>query len=327
MLASVSNGSANSMVYFAYNAQGDVIGLYGYNGTLYATYDYDAWGNCTVTPLVADTAGHSITDANHIAHINPFRYRGYYYDTETGLYYLNSRYYDPQTGRFLNADSYIFLSSITACNLFAYCYNNPINYVDNSGCSAEALFVAAVGAAAVDGPLPFGDIVAVGLIAAGLIMTAVTTQQRLEQVVVIIPPSMQNNNNKPDKEPNKKPSVRPKPILPIPSHTETQNDKDGKRTYYHATSAENAAMITASGQLMGSTWEGGYVYAWRTLPSKRALELSGAHSGTVVISFQTYSKFIDDPGITDPYVKSFGPVQSALGRPVGVYNVKLAARY
>ena len=49
------------MVYFAYNAQGDVIGLYGDNGTLYATYDYDAWGNCTVTPLVADTAGHSIT--------------------------------------------------------------------------------------------------------------------------------------------------------------------------------------------------------------------------------------------------------------------------
>ena len=131
-MASVSNGSANSMVYFAYNAQGDVIGLYGYNGTLYATYDYDAWGNCTVTPLVADTAGHSITDANHIAHINPFRYRGYYYDTETGLYYLQSRYYDPQTGRFLNADSQLnpdYLGN----NVFAYCSNNPVKRSDSTG--------------------------------------------------------------------------------------------------------------------------------------------------------------------------------------------------
>ena len=72
----VSNGSANSMVYFAYNAQGDVIGLYGYNGTLYATYDYDAWGNCTVKALIADDNGHTVSDANHIAHNNPFRYRG-----------------------------------------------------------------------------------------------------------------------------------------------------------------------------------------------------------------------------------------------------------
>ena len=133
----VSNGSANSMVYFAYNAQGDVIGLYGYNGTLYATYDYDAWGNCTVTPLVADTAGHAVTDANHIAHINPFRYRGYYYDTETGLYYLQSRYYDPETGRFINADGVSLLQygleNLTQYNMFTYCFNNPVMYYDPTG--------------------------------------------------------------------------------------------------------------------------------------------------------------------------------------------------
>ena len=138
MLASVSNGSANSMVYFAYNAQGDVIGLYGYNGTLYATYDYDAWGNCTVTPLVADTAGHSITDANHIAHINPFRYRGYMYDSETGLYYLGSRYYDPVTCRMINADTTDVLTASTDQpnhdkNLFAYCDNNPVMRMDDGG--------------------------------------------------------------------------------------------------------------------------------------------------------------------------------------------------
>ena len=146
----VSNGSANSMVYFAYNAQGDVIGLYGYNGTLYATYDYDAWGNCTVTPLVADTAGHSITDANHIAHINPFRYRGYYYDTETGLYYLGSRYYDPVVGRFINADMVMGVNQdMASYNLFAYCGNNPVNRADSSGLLWWDVVVAAVAVAAV----------------------------------------------------------------------------------------------------------------------------------------------------------------------------------
>ena len=132
----VSNGSANSMVYFAYNAQGDVIGLYGYNGTLYATYDYDAWGNCTVTPLVADTAGHSITDANHIAHINPFRYRGYYYDTETGFYASGTRCYDPAVGRFINADTTDILQvqeDLYDKNLFAYCDNNPVMRADHGG--------------------------------------------------------------------------------------------------------------------------------------------------------------------------------------------------
>ena len=90
---------------FVYNAQGDVIGLYSYiTGNVVATYDYDAWGNCTVKAVAADDNGHAVTDLNHIANLNPFRYRGYYYDTETGLYYLQSRYYDPQTGRFLNAD-------------------------------------------------------------------------------------------------------------------------------------------------------------------------------------------------------------------------------
>ena len=138
----VSNGSANSMVYFAYNAQGDVIGLYGYNGTLYATYDYDAWGNCTVTPLVADTAGHSITDANHIAHINPFRYRGYYYDTETGFYLTGTRYYDPVVGRFINADSTVSTGQgLIGTNMFAYCGNNPICRYDPTGRS----FLAAIG--------------------------------------------------------------------------------------------------------------------------------------------------------------------------------------
>ena len=72
---------------------------------------------------------------NSVAKLNPFRYRGYYYDAETGLYYLNSRYYDPSIGRFLNADdiSYIQPTDINGLNLFAYCYNNPIMYLDPTG--------------------------------------------------------------------------------------------------------------------------------------------------------------------------------------------------
>ena len=94
-----------------------------------ATYTYDAWGNI-------------LTKTNHgtgtIADVNPFRYRGYYYDSETGLYYLNSRYYDPQTGRFLNADATDVLAvSMKAPNydknLFAYCDNNPVSRKDTEG--------------------------------------------------------------------------------------------------------------------------------------------------------------------------------------------------
>ena len=89
-------------------------------------YEYDAWGNIlSVTGSMASTLGA----------INPFRYRGYYYDTETGFYYLNSRYYDPQAGRFLNADSIVagISDELSGYNLFVYCFNNPVNMSDYDG--------------------------------------------------------------------------------------------------------------------------------------------------------------------------------------------------
>ena len=87
-----------------------------------ARYSYDTWGKCTV----------EFDNTGYIARVNPFRYRGYYYDHETQLYYLNSRYYDPDTGRFINADSPEYVS-IQGGNLFAYCGNCPTKNADYLG--------------------------------------------------------------------------------------------------------------------------------------------------------------------------------------------------
>ena len=123
--------------YFAYNAQGDVIGLYNYGGALMASYSYDEWGNCTATALIPDSQNHAVTDPKHVAFANPFRYRGYYFDAESGLYYLGSRYYDPLVGRWINSDGVSLLSygleNLCQYNMFAYCFNNPNMYYDPTG--------------------------------------------------------------------------------------------------------------------------------------------------------------------------------------------------
>ena len=93
------------------------------------SYEYDSWGNIL---SIKDENGNEITDSNNIGLINPYRYRSYRYDTETGLYYLQSRYYSPEWGRFINADS-IISDSILGTNIYVYCENNPINYCDSSG--------------------------------------------------------------------------------------------------------------------------------------------------------------------------------------------------
>ena len=114
-----------TMYYYLLNIQGDVIGLFNESGTRVVTYSYDAWGNTSITCTSTYTA---------LSHFNPFRYRGYVYDEETGLYYLQSRYYNPLTGRFISADSYLVSGNhINGTNMFAYCLNNPVMYVDPRG--------------------------------------------------------------------------------------------------------------------------------------------------------------------------------------------------
>lgn len=118
--------------YYLRNLQNDVAAIADGTGAIAARYYYDAWGNLL---SVTDGAGHAVTDAEHIGLVNPIRYRGYYYDSDTGYYWLNSRYYDPVVGRYLNADSVIagVGGSIQGYNMFAYCFNNPVNMSDSSG--------------------------------------------------------------------------------------------------------------------------------------------------------------------------------------------------
>ena len=124
-----NNGGVVSDYYFVCNWRGDVIQIYNTAGELVSTYDYDAWGNVTAHETDKDTYG--------ITNINPIRYRGYYYDTETGMYYVNSRYYDPATKRFVNSDDSEIIDGSNAHllenNLFAYCFNNPTNMIDEDG--------------------------------------------------------------------------------------------------------------------------------------------------------------------------------------------------
>ena len=128
----------NTVYYYIKNIQDDIIGIIDSNNNIIANYKYDSWGNII---SITDNNGNDISNnTNHIANINSFRYRSYYYDTETNLYYLNSRYYNPAWGRFINADGIIGANEdILGYNLYAYCGNNPIIQKDDSGKAAIAL--------------------------------------------------------------------------------------------------------------------------------------------------------------------------------------------
>ena len=115
------DGSTPQAYYYQRNLQGDVVAIYDTSGVKVANYTYDAWGNCTAS--------------GSMARINPIRYRGYYWDSETNWYYLNSRYYSPEFRRFISPDDTNYLDPETpnGLNLYCYCGNDPVNYCDPSG--------------------------------------------------------------------------------------------------------------------------------------------------------------------------------------------------
>ncbi|GEM_PF-1828015 len=132
----------NAEYYYLRNGQNDVTGIVDSTGVVVVKYSYDAWGKQL---SVTDGAGNPITDADHVGMINPIRYRGYCYETETGYYWLKTRYYSSEMQRFLNADGYISTGQgMLGTNLFAYCGNNPVNRFDPTGKSWVSTIVAVI---------------------------------------------------------------------------------------------------------------------------------------------------------------------------------------
>ena len=136
MLTYRANATATAVtLYYALNTRGDVIGLYNSQGSLVVKYTYDPWGNTT---SITNATGNDVSNSTGVIVTQPFRYRSYYYDTDSGFYYLQSRYYDPVTHRFINADGYVSTGAgVIGHNMFAYCNNNPVNCCDPSGMSSH----------------------------------------------------------------------------------------------------------------------------------------------------------------------------------------------
>ena len=159
--------------YYVLNLQGDVVKLVTESGAVAASYEYDAWGNI-------------LASSGSMAEKNPLRYRGYYYDSETGFYYLQSRYYDPATRRFINADSYASTGQgFVGTNMFAYCNNRSINGYDPDGRSAlnTNLMFPDCGARSCGGAVSSGSGAGAGLLVAGLLILAVSSSPSEEAAV------------------------------------------------------------------------------------------------------------------------------------------------
>ena len=275
------------------NAFGDIIAVYTDAGVKQISYVYDAWGNFTTTY-------HNGATSSSIAAKNPYKYRGYYYDSEIGLYYLKTRYYDPNVGRFINADGYISTGQgLIGYNMYAYCNNNPIMYVDPNGESATAV-------AATTG-LILGKCI---LIVAGFVGAVIVIGALIDATIDVVN-AIQNiiEDSKDDADSKAEDDVITEP-------------PNNGVIYYHVTTPENAAAIMSSGVMKGSDWEGGYVYAWKKIPNKYAIENSGAHNG-VIISFRTNELFVKDTGITNSKVQIYGPVVSYTPGPISVWDVKI----
>ena len=164
--------------FFEKNLQGDVVAIYDEDCNKLVSYTYDAWGNFTRT--------YTNGGQNTVAAKNPFTYRGYYYDYDLKFYYLNSRYYDPYIGRFINADDAVY-HDVLGYNMFIYCFNNPVGYYDPSGESPIGLTLG--GAALVK------EFLGIALVATVAVIIGILAFATADVVAEVINEASQNNNN------------------------------------------------------------------------------------------------------------------------------------
>ena len=142
--SSLKGLSLNEKEYFyERDTRGVINRIIDKNGTILIEYKYDDWGKPTWTT-------NNTSEANELLELNPFMYKGYFYDQNTGLYYLNTRYYDPELGRFINADKEVgTVQNIMGMNLYAYCRCNPISYADENGTWPQWLTKVCIGIAVI----------------------------------------------------------------------------------------------------------------------------------------------------------------------------------
>ena len=121
------NASGWSTYWFEKNLMGDIVAVYDEYGTLLVSYRYTGYGDCYLT---SHNGGY-----NTPAYDNPFMFRGYYYDKDLNLYRLGTRYYDAKICRFINADKVMSGANgeLVGCNLYVYCFNNPVMFTDENG--------------------------------------------------------------------------------------------------------------------------------------------------------------------------------------------------
>ena len=240
----------------------------------------------------------SMTGNMELAVNNPFRYRGYYYDEEIGLYYLNSRYYDLQTGRFVNAEPNVDYgkfdegAGLNGYNVFAYCANNPVMFKDDSG---EFVISISIGIGSLLTWAAYGIATAVGVGAGVAIGTAVGNNIRRSTTYV----DTRSDSKAKEKD-------RYKKYIP-PS------------VYYHVTDAVTANKIIFERKIYGSRNEAYHVFAWKFKPDKKAIKLSGARNRNAIIRFSTYAAFEIDWGVT-AYCSKFCPVKSVFRGPITIIS-------
>ena len=167
--------------YYVRNAQNDIFLIVDSDNQGVVLYQYDAWGNVT--------ACYDTSDGSILSLVNPYTYRGYYYDIETGYYYLNSRYYSPQLHRFISADDVLILdesdyNNLFSDNIFAYCLNNPVNMYDPSGCLAEVLtgasYTAALVFAGANAWNVVGQVVLVGMVVVTIVIAGLIVYEKVK---------------------------------------------------------------------------------------------------------------------------------------------------